>query len=283
MLKGMKPVTPILRFALCALAAGPLLARADDLPGNIIVRAMASRNYAPPASASSRARAATYLFFQGRFYHGAANDPSLEATPFAQIARTLAPDLARQGFLPTKDLRNADLLIVVDWGATIGQDNPDRLFQQQTLNDSFAALRTAPAGGQGQGVLGAADIANIIVNDQISSLEDISADLSMEGTAKLLGIKGQFEHAIKASFADANGKSTGEAEIDAELKQDRYFLVVRAFDYQAMTKTGKVGRPLWQTRINMPAEEMAFAQALPAMSRAAAALYGTRSPRPGGR
>jgi hypothetical protein len=271
----MKPITPVLRLALCALTGGPLLARADT-PSNIVVRSMASRSYVAPTSANPAAKPATYLFYQGHFYRGATNDPSLQSTTFDQVAHVLAPDLARQGYFPTKDLRQADLLIVVDWGATIGQDNPNLLQEQQNLNDSIAqAFRTSINSSVGQTSLREAGIDNILANDQVFYAEDISADMSMQGTARLLGLKGQFEHALKASVTASNGKSYAEAAIDDELKQDRYFLVVKAYDYQAIRKTGKAGRPLWSTRINLPAEVMAYAQALPAMSHAAAASFGT--------
>jgi len=275
-LGGMKPITPVIRWALCALAAGgPLLARAD-LTDSIVVRAMASHRYVTPASAGSAPKSASYLFYQGHFYRGGTNDPSLQATSFDTIARTLAPDLARQGFQPTSDLRQADLLLVVDWGATIAQENPNLLDEQQTLNDSVsAALRRNVNGGPNQDNSGQGGIDNIMANDEVFYVEDVSADISMLDTARLLGIKGQFEHALKASEQDANGKSQAEAAIDDELKQDRYFLVVRAYDYQAIRKTGRAGRPLWSTRINMPAELLPFAQAVPAMSHAAAAAFGT--------
>jgi hypothetical protein len=270
----MKPIAPVVRLALCALAVCPLLVRAD-LPGNIVVRSMASRIYAHSVSAGTNPRPATYLFFQGRFFRGATNDPSLQETSFAAITRTLAPDLARQGFFPTRDLRGANLLIVVDWGATIGQDNPYLLQEQQTFNDSVAAYRSAALSGQTGNAIEGADFTSVLASDEIFKLEDISADISMMGTARLLGIKDQFEHAIKASKVDTNGKSYVEAAIDDELRQDRYFLIVTAYDYQALRKSGKVGRPVWTTRINMPAEAMAFAEALPAMSHAAANSYGT--------
>ena len=113
----MKAIAPVLRLALGAVAAGPLLARAD-VADSIIVRAMASRHYAPPVSAAAGPKSATYLFYQGRFFRGATADATLQATPFDAVTRALAPDLARQGYLPTRDLRQADLLVVVDWGAT---------------------------------------------------------------------------------------------------------------------------------------------------------------------
>jgi len=271
----MKPITPVLRLALCALAGGPLLARAD-MPSNIVVRAMASRSYVAPSSTNPSAKPATYLFYQGHFSRGATNDASLQSTTFDQVTHVLAPDLARQGYFPTKDLHQADLLIVVDWGATIGQDNPDLLQEQQNLNDSISqALRTSNNSSVGPSNFRQAGVDDIMANDQVFYAEDISADMSMQGTARLLGIKGQFEHALKASVTAANGKSYAEAAIDDELKQDRYFLVVKAYDYQSILKTGKAGRPLWSSRINLPAEAMAFAQALPAMSHAAAASFGT--------
>jgi hypothetical protein len=273
----MKPITPVLRWALCVLAVGPLGMRADA-PSNIVVRSMASRHHLAPASAKSGPQSATYQFVQGHFYRGATNDPSLQSTTFDQVVRILAPDLAHQGYLPTRDLHQAALLIVVDWGATIGQDNPNLLEEQQRLNDSLSAAFRTPSpspAGIAQNNLNASAVDNIMANDQVFYAEDVSADMSMQGTARLLGLKGQFEHALKASVIDGNGKSYAEAAIDEELKQDRYFLVVKAYDYQTIRKTGKAGRPLWSTRINMPAEAMAFAEALPAMSHAAAASFGT--------
>ena len=138
------------------------------------------------------------------------------------------------------------------------------------------ALRR-PALSPDGGNRGTAGLDDILANDQVFYVEDIAADMSMQDTARLLGLKGQFDHALAASQRDANGKSYAEAAFDEELKQDRYFLVVRAYDYQTIRKTGRAGRPLWSTRINMPADQLPFGQALPAMSHAAAALFGTSS------
>jgi len=271
----MKPITPVLLMALLApLAAQTSTARADD-SNAVIVRAVASRGYVRPAAAPKPAKAETYLFFQGPFHEGSTGDPSLHAVKFLDIAKALAPGLAREGYFPTRDTQRAGLLIVIEWGATIGQYNPNRLQEEDLLNRSIADYHLAADNNPAQNVFLTANENDIISNDQVSRLEEVSADWSMMGTAKLLGLKGQFEHAQKLRFA-SSGKSDAEVALDAELKEDRYFIILKAYDYQTVRKGGNP-RMVWSVRINTSATGTPFSTALASMSTAAAGSFGTGS------
>jgi hypothetical protein len=65
-----------------------------------------------------------------------------------------------------------------------------------------------------------------------------------------------------------------ELELQKMLRAERYFLILMAFDWQKMQKTGEK-KLVWSTRFSMDAIGVGFDDAHFALSRGAANYYGT--------
>jgi hypothetical protein len=94
----------------CTLLAGLPSAGADD---HVAVISTASPEYTQRKFAGGEPRTETYVFLEGRFFEGATVDRSLEKMTFRRIAEYLAPELAKQNYLPARAIAQADLLLVV--------------------------------------------------------------------------------------------------------------------------------------------------------------------------
>jgi hypothetical protein len=105
----------ILRIAfLVGLVISP--ARADK---HVAIKADANSAYEESrANPNGEKRVEKYVFLQGKFFPGSIKDRSLEQTEMMDVARALAPHLAKQNFLPSKDQSEADIVIAVHWGMT---------------------------------------------------------------------------------------------------------------------------------------------------------------------
>src|ERR1044071_5089593 len=112
-------------FRRAAALLGPLSLMGGSLNAEklVTVRSVADSRYAERRSANNPQAVETYVFVKGTFFSGITNDRTLEKMPFMRIAETLAYDLRRQNYYPTRDLRAADLVIVVHWGVTLPNDN----------------------------------------------------------------------------------------------------------------------------------------------------------------
>ena len=65
-----------------------------------------------------------------------------------------------------------------------------------------------------------------------------------------------------------------EYELQEMLREERYFLVLMAFDWQLLRKTGEK-KLLWSTRFSLDAVKTNFKDAHFALSRGAANYFGT--------
>ena len=85
---------------------------------NVVVVAWADEAYTHRKYEGGKPRVERYVFLQGRRFDGTTRDDSLTDITFLKIAETLAYQIASENYLPTKDVKAADLLLVVHWGVT---------------------------------------------------------------------------------------------------------------------------------------------------------------------
>jgi hypothetical protein len=133
-----------------ALLPATLLADHQDF---ITVNANASKGYAQRKMVNGSPKRETYVFYHGKFF-GETQDPTLRQVTSLDIVRILAPDLAKQNYFPTRDIKAADLLIVVNWGSTLTDESqdPTDTERQFELRDAMTAIKdydTAFAAGSG--------------------------------------------------------------------------------------------------------------------------------------
>jgi ribosomal protein L20 len=269
---------PLRIFAAAFALAGPALsARAERL---VTVRATADTGYAQQRAASHPPPAETYIFAKGQYFPGITHDSTLDKMPFEKIVQTLAFDLQRQNYVPTKSLETADLLIVVHWGVTIPNDrgadlmafNLDSLRQSSEGVDRARQTISEDVTGEltGLGIVEAAETAfrsTLLATDMMYQGDDLRA----HSNAEMLGFQSALTAESKSLF-DTEEARTLRAMIDEE----RYFLVMIAYDARKFREGKK--RKLWVSRLSARSAGVNFRIAMDRMSNAGGKFFGTRQP-----
>ncbi len=164
-------------------------------------------------------------------------DRSIDGIAFAEISGIIRGPLAAQKYVPTGDPKTADLLIVVYWGRTIG---------------------TNAFGG--------------IVNGGDRDKIDLE-------NARLLGFDS--EKVFDLGYDDhanmmANIRREVYAGVMDAIEDDRYFVILRAYDFPLLWKQ-RQAKLLWETRFSLSQRHHDFRKDLPAMTQVAAEYFGKDS------
>jgi len=241
----------------------------------VTISASASKAYDQKRITVAGPKPQTYVFYQGKFFAGGTRDPSIDHFTFNDITHDLAPTLAQQNFLPTRNANAADLLIVVNWGTTLEDYNsevynPEYQFALQREQDDIQS-DTATADPIVSPALGF-DAAN----DRANALSSQSAQVQ---NAKLLGYTPELRREEWRSWTMPL-MNADELTHRSDLTEERYFVILMAYDYQdilhhhAKGQAASAPKPLWEIHMNVRAVGNNFTQALPAMAHVAAAYYG---------
>jgi hypothetical protein len=168
-------------------------------------------------------------------------DRSIDGIAFAEISSVIRGPLAGQKYLPTGDPKTANLLIVVYWGRTIG-------------TNAFEGTTSAAVNGGDR--------------DKID-LEN----------ARLLGFDS--EKVFDLGYDDhanmmANIRREVYAGVMDAIEDDRYFVILRAYDFPMLWKQ-RQAKLLWETRFSLSQRHHDFRLDLPAMTQVAAEYFGKDS------
>lgn len=253
-----------LRLGMLALAGVNLEAAPIKF---IAVSATAVRDYARPLGDDGQPRPQTYVFTEGKFFAGRTVDRSQSRTRFTDVAEALAPQLAKQAYFPTKDAATADLLLMVHWGTTTVYEDPQKEFHAERINEALNEYRSAAAANGGDADPGAL---NAALNERSNG--SASAQGAIARNAALLGYREVLEREQRKVFSSADEQTMNE-----ELNEERYFVIVMAYDYAFMRREHRP-RLLWVTRISVRAAGNNFTEAIPAIAEAGSPVYGHHLP-----
>lgn len=246
-----RPSLTALLALLCALVSS-LTALGSGSQDITAVSARIYNRYARKVLPDGSARPETYGFaIGGELNRSSAGsegigglptaDRSIEGVAFKEISGVIRGPLAAQKYVPTGDPKTADLLIVVYWGRTIG-------------TNAFAGTTAAVVNGGDR--------------DKID-LEN----------ARLLGFDS--ERVFDLGYDDhanmmANIRREVYAGVMDAIEDDRYFVILRAYDFPLLWKQRKA-KLLWETRFSLSRRHHDFRQDLPAMIQVAAEYFGKDS------
>lgn len=241
------------------IATGQLLAGKNDA---IVISSTAAPDYQRPLDAKGKPAPETYVFMEGIHLEGGTRDRSEERMTYEEITRTLAVNLAKQNYFPTRDVPAANVLIRVYWGTTLIYEDPQR-------DQNIAALNNAMANAQSQmesgGQVDTTELKQAI-NDNALAANGVEG--AIERNARLLGYKRSLLKEEKNMVA-----SIAEQTMRMELAEERYFVVLMAYDFQFMRKEKKP-KLLWITRLSIRSPGNNFTEALPALAVAGSEVYG---------
>jgi hypothetical protein len=230
----------------------------------------------------------TYTFGKGDNLGGARVDESADSLDFMTVARAVAGPLAQKRYLPTQDPKKTDELIMIYWGTTrapeFATESNSHVLAQQA-NDmrqralgtgSFSGVSTTPSSAAGVGqkeLVAEADNALLVAYLGVQQENQRREDQDMK-TATLLGYDSWWVSANAAMDGTAMGLR--KADMRAELEEDRYFVVLSAFDYQKLVKNKK-SKFLWEVRFSIREHRNQFDKRLPAMIALASDYFGKNS------
>ncbi len=207
-------------------------------------------------------RAESYVFSPGVHFGGAVRDRTQEQMPFLTMARTLAASLARQKYFPAKDPAQANLVIIVHWGSTETYDDPNR---EDNLAATSQALSDYRAQIAESGIADPSRLNQLLFDQETTATQQ---ERYLNANAELLGYKRSLRK------ESANIVATEEEKtMRLELAEERYFVVLMAYDYQLLKKEKKP-RLLWVTRMSVRSPGNNFIGAVPGMASVAANFFG---------
>lgn len=251
----------------------------------------AYNGYVRPRRPDGSLKPETYAFGQGEYSNGQMRDDSIGGFPFRKLAGLLADYLARQNYVPTQSPDGTDLLIVVHWGTTIPYDNGSYRMALDNLKSAMGARQminqpaVAPHLGQRASMAalggdGSAALRGMQNNDlggylMMLELQNRLRDQANARNAALLG------YMPEMGRVDENmrfgGLGTYYSDLASDVEEDRYFVILAAYDFQAAWKH-KQRKLLWVTRVSIRAHGNRFDQDAEAMIRNASRYFGQTSP-----
>jgi hypothetical protein len=246
----------------------------------VLARSAVAGDYLEKRRVEGKPQPQTYVFMQGRFLAGNTRDRSLERLSFRVLAERLAVDLRQQDFHPAPSLANADLLLVVHWGATAGRNRDSVALSQgfETLagiNSQAEEIREELDQAVGQGDFVKASVIrenlnHLATSSRMEQQSLLSEDRNIGGadTATLLGFTEELMRE-DGTLADRERRKT----LHDMTREECYFVVVMAFDARTLVESRKLKR-VWSLRGSMNTAGVNFPEALDRISTVASRYFG---------
>lgn len=239
-------------FALLSMAM-PSNALAAKGEARVLVDAFAQDGYVSKKEGDDGARLETYHLMEGKRFGGLLKDKSIGDVPFMDVAKGLAIQMKKRNYYPARSPKEGDFMIIVHRGVTRIEADWDELFPADESEDE-AAL-------EGE--------------EEEEELTDPEDYLREEGYTYTEG-----QNAALIGFNRALERPSlmvqEEMELQEMLREERYFLVLLAYDWQKLRETGEKDL-VWSTRFSMDAVRVNFDDAHLALSRAASNYFGTNT------
>lgn len=234
-----------------------------------------------------------YALAKGVYVPGVGADRSIDGVKFPQIAKLVAQFLALENYYLAQDSKSADLLLMITWGKTtpfndtIYRTNTDTFFSTaNSLADANAAVKASDNAKEQQRTPDGIQTPVRTVRDAArSQFEGELYKMTMfsdarlqanQANARLLGYVDELNKRDTPSRFGGSGDAYNDLWDD--LENERYFVVVAAYDFRSMEKNkGKEPKMLWSTRVSLRAQGNKFNETLAAMLKRAAPYFGENS------
>jgi hypothetical protein len=231
----------------------------------------------------------TYAISNGGYSPGVSVDKSIDEVKFPVIAGVVAEHLARQNYYLANDAKSADLLLVIQWGASIpfndgtyrnATDNLFAAMNQAKLaagtgssNLSFNRLNRTNTNAVGDGGAAADSLAGALLEYQMFNS---AKDMANEHNANLLG----YMHEINSMNDNRRfaGAGTSFDDLISDIENKRYYVIITAYDFRAAAQEKK-RKLLWSTRVSIQAQGNRFDERLTTMIVNASKQFGRDSKR----
>ena len=284
------PAQPRITVGLIALMGlFPALAAAapgDDQGVVTAVSSQTSADYIRERAPDGSFRPETYTFGEGGYLSGAARDDSIDKLTFLDLARTLAPPLAAEAYVPVvdRDPNKTKLLVLVYWGKTNGTEGSSGSVAYQNLQSSQAGPPPPPAppSGNNHVAQGGAQVAAVIraesENELTGAFAAVAAEnnLRNEADTRNAALLGYGSELVATSGLEMTAMRSRREDVIPEIEENRYLVVLMAYDFQELWKH-KRHKLLWVTRLSVRERGTDFSKVLPAMVQYGSQYFGQDS------
>jgi len=284
----------VLCVGAATLAASPSACAEAGVDGVTAVSGKVSSDYIRVALPDGTFQPEYYAFGQGGEWAGQISDESLNKLNFDKVARVIAAPLASRNYLPARDPRATKLLIMVYWGMTyvspsVGSSVADSNLSgiQSSISSALGAanavsMTSSTNMGIGFRGIGSGSTTGLR-DDQLSDVSNALHVLNMVNhnrditdfrNAMMLGydsagfIGTEYGHYVRGTAFNVD-----RTDVESEIEENRYFVVLMAYDFQLMWKEKK-HKLLWETRFSISERRNEFDKALPVMARYASQYFG---------
>jgi len=268
-----------------SLAAGNP-ARADEAATGIIaVASKVSDDYRRALLPDGKPAPEGYAFGEGGRWSGEIKDGTFDHMTFLDVAHVIAGPLARQRYLPSQDPKATRLLILVYWGTSAvpppasvsiaiprlqeAQQNLNKYLVQSSVDPRTKFVNGQPGSDAAMDQVSAATALLNLENVQREQTDFINASMLGYDSAGLIGTE-------RGKYVRGTVFERDRQELYDEIEENRYFVVLMAYDFQALWKR-KQHKLLWETRFSINERHNAFDKALPFMAQYAAVYFGKPS------
>lgn len=238
----------------------------------VFIDSEASTTYNEIKEADDGSKYETYVFIKGNFYEGDFADKSLRTASFEEVAATLAENMKQRNYYPSSSPSEGDLLIVVHYGTTSVEQDLEELFLLDST-DPYAQEESGIGGFYSGGSEDEVSAFSEVYSDDFVDLADLN-DFSADNTSQHQDTMRNNRLGISKALNRKNINKTEEFDLRVEMQDERYFIILMAYDYQKLRSVNE-RELLWTTRFSVPAIGTNFEDAYPALARAASAYYGT--------
>ena len=253
-----------------AVLSTPAAAGFGDDAGVVAVYSSVSPAYTRAILPGGAFKPETYAFGEGGSWGGSLNDFTIDKLHFLDIAQVISPTLAGQNYLPAKDPRQTDLLIMVYWGTTSGTTDRSSSAEYQIGNQMIKEAMMMPLSTS----MNASFISVLSQADVMIAMGNRLRDQQNLENAKVLGYLP--EMARLERFKGTVFNAAYRQVVVDDVEENRYFVVLLAYDFQTLWKH-KQRRLLWETRFSLPERRNDFSKALAAMAENASRYFGQDS------
>jgi len=269
----------LFRPALLMLAlglAGGLSGKEDESSEITAVVATVHNGYQRTKLPDNTFKPETFAYGEGGFTGTPVKDKSVDDMSFLKVAQAIAPSLGRMGYVPSPEEARTNLLIMVYWGTTGTDQNASGGY-----NIGPAPLPPPPpppviiSGGRGGTVPPPPPPppdhnSSQAAFDAVAGAQNRRRDQDNARTAEMLG--------YDAVLAQASARPESRSYLDLvdEVEDTRYFVILRAYDFQLMWKEKKQ-KLLWEVRFSIRARDHLFDEALVSMTNLASRYFGQES------
>jgi len=259
------------------LFAPTIACASDEVEGVTAVASRVSSDYVRAKLPDGSFQAESYAFGEGGKWGGNLADATIDELHFMDVAKVIAVPLAGQNYTPSKDPKATKLLIMLYWGMTNAPEHASESAAYQRLYDISNAMKgpRSPGRSDSSGKPSFASSSAMEAALQMVKLENLQRDRVNKQNADMLGYDSWWEatnHFKNVGF----GLDFERQDMINEFEQNRYFVVLMAYDFQLMWKQ-KRHKLLWETRFSIDEHHNAFDKALPAMANYASKYFGQDS------